>query len=109
MLDTIRTLLKIRKERSIPPMTSMPQPGASIVKDHYKIKLMQPCAPEVWVWLMQLGWRVCSVRNDRRQYTILHKDTIHYLNTAEEEKRQRVLEHFMAGKSAPKKRSRSAE
>ncbi len=108
VIDFFRTLFRIRRTRSVPPMTAMPQPGASIVREAYKIKLMQPCAPEVWVWLMFAGWRVCAVRNDRRQYTVLHPKTIHYLNVAPEEKRQAVLEHFMAGKRPPSKRKRGA-
>jgi len=101
LIDLFRKFFRIRKERSTPPVTPIPPVGSSVVRDEFKIKLMEPCRPEVWVWLMQTGWRLSPVRNDRRSYTVLHQNSLHYLNRAEEDKRQAILEHFLAGKPAP--------
>ncbi len=72
-----------------------PKIGASIVRDGVKIKLAQSCDDEVWEWLVLCGWRVCSVRNDRRHYVQLPMDAITRLKAASVSERDSVMEELL--------------
>ncbi|MDP5240984.1 hypothetical protein Q9Q94_15690 [Uliginosibacterium sp. 31-16] len=96
MINSLRTLLGIRTKRQPLPITSAPRPGASIVKGDYRIKTNQPCDGELWDWLLLMGWRVSSVRNDRRGYQEMPADTITRLKAASIESRSAVLDALSA-------------
>ena len=102
MIDSLRTLFGIRKQRRGLPSTPVPQPGSSIVRNGYKIKLAQPCNPELWDWLLLVGWRVNPVRNDRRAYQNLPADAIRQLNAAGVENRAKVHEKLLQAAGAAK-------
>lgn len=96
MKDFFRTLFGIRTKRRAPPITSLPQVGASIVRHGYKIKLTQPCRPDLWDWLLLSGWRATPVVHDRRAYILLPEDTIIRLNPATQEEREQILRSLMS-------------
>lgn len=95
MKDFFRNLFGIRQKRKGLPITPPPKVGASIIRNGVRIKVVQPCDAELWDWLLLMGWRVNPVRNDRRAYTNLPKETINRLRTAGSTQRGRVLEELM--------------
>ena len=101
MIDFFRTLFGIRKKRKALPATESPQIGATIVRRNVKIKVSQPCDPELWDWMLLSGWRVNPVRNDRRVCVSLPRDAIDQLNAAGVGKWARVHDRLL--KSVSKK------
>ena len=95
MKNFLRNLFGIRQQRRSLPVTMAPKIGASIVRDGVKIKLAQSCDDEVWEWLVLCGWRVCSVRNDRRHYVQLPLDAITRLKAASVSERDSVMEELL--------------
>ncbi len=69
--NKIRTVLKIRKERAVPPAGPMPQIGSSIVCNRLRIRLKYPINREIWDWFCKHGWRAVDMRTERREYTLL--------------------------------------
>lgn len=69
--NTLRTLLKIRKERALPPAGMKPPVGSNIVLDRMRIRLKQPISDEQWNWLTQRGWRTVDMRTERRRYALV--------------------------------------
>ena len=67
--DTIRNVLKIRKERAIAPAGPMPKIGSSIVRERLRIRLKYPITHEQWEWFIRHGWRTVDMRTERREYT----------------------------------------
>lgn len=108
MKNFLRTLFGIRKKRAPLPITPPPKVGASIVRHGYRIKVTQPCRPDLWDWLLLSGWRAIPVRHDRRSSIVLPEETIPQLNLASTEERQRILDNLVgsARRSAGVERAR---
>lgn len=104
MKNFLRTLFGIRAKRKALPITPAPQPGASIVRNGYKIKVTQPCSNDLWDWLLLSGWRV-TIRNDRRACTMLPEETFARLSAAPAASRETVL---AAALDAAKRKPKSA-
>lgn len=96
MKDFFRTLFGIRAKRRAPPITPWPQPGGSIIRNGYKIKVNVACRPELWDWLQLSGWRATPVPQDRRACTMLPDDTLARLNAACTEEREQILTGLLA-------------
>jgi hypothetical protein len=78
--NAFRNLLKIRKERALPPAGPKPPVGSNIVLDRIRIRLKQPISDEQWNWLTQHGWRTVDMRSERRRYaTVPEKGVIRLL------------------------------
>lgn len=89
--DFFRTLLGIRKARSIPPPSDRPPTGSNIARGRLRIYLRYPITEEQWAWFLRMGWRVIDMRHERRRYTTvadkivirllkagpLHRDIMH--------------------------------
>jgi hypothetical protein len=95
MKDFFRNLFGIRQRRKGLPVTPPPKVGASVIRNGARIKIVQPCDSELWDWLLLMGWRVNPVRNDRRTYLNLPKETINRLRIADAEQRGRILEELL--------------
>ncbi len=67
--NTIRNVLKIRKERAIAPPGPMPKIGSSVVRNRLRIRLKYPITDEQWGWFTAQGWRTVDMRSERREYT----------------------------------------
>ena len=97
MLDTLRTLAGIRKERRLPPPGAHPQTGSNIVFDSLRIHLKHPITVEQWVWLAERGWRTIDMRTNRRQYLKVDEQLVFRLIMADEiEERERIYERIIA-------------
>ena len=99
MFDLLRTLFGIRQKRRSLPATPRPQVGASIVRNGFKIKVSQPCDPDLWDWLLLAGWRVNPVRHDRRRTINLPHDALARLNAAGIERRAKVHDDLLRATS----------
>jgi len=71
LVDRMRTLLKVRTKRELPPVLNKPSLGGSIVKDRFRIRLKHPIDDELWHWLADMGWRAMPVHNNRRKYVVI--------------------------------------
>lgn len=79
MIDTLRTLVGIRKERLLPPPGERPLTGSHIVHDGLRIHLKMPITTEQWLWLAEKGWRKIDMRTNRRHYGKVDDKLVHKL------------------------------
>lgn len=78
--NAFRNLLKIRKERALPPAGPKPPVGSNIVLDRMRIRLKHPISDEQWAWLTAHGWRTVDMRSERRRYaTVPEKGVVRLL------------------------------
>ena len=66
--DQVRTLLKIRCERGVPPAGSKPSYGAKLFLGDIRMTVRSGMSDGLWRWLLEQGWREVVVRPDRRRY-----------------------------------------
>lgn len=66
--DQVRTLLRIRRERSMPRPGLKPAVGARISCGDLRISVQAGLSDALWRWLTKQGWREIVHRPDRRRY-----------------------------------------
>jgi hypothetical protein len=66
--DSVRRLLKIRVDRSLPAVGSKPAVGARICRGDVRMTVQAGLADGHWRWLAKNGWREITYRPDRRRY-----------------------------------------
>jgi hypothetical protein len=64
----VRTLFRIRRNRSVPVAGAKPGVGARITCGEYRIIVQAGMSDSLWRWLAQQGWREVTYRPDRRRY-----------------------------------------
>lgn len=89
--DQVRTLLKIRRERHIPPAGAKPPIGARIVCGDLRIIVQAGMSDALWRWLLQRGWREVMFRPDRRRYREIPHAFVTRLIDATSDERDRIL------------------
>jgi len=94
--DRLRTLLKIRKPRSIPKRGPRPNIGARIFHDDVRMSVYAGLTPDLWRWLQQIGWREVTFRPDRRRYCDVPTDCVTKLYECIPEQREEVLKWCVA-------------
>jgi hypothetical protein len=98
--DQVRNLLKIRRERELPPPGSKPALGARIVCGDLRMRVQAGMSDPLWIWLLSKGWREVLVRHDRRRYRdIPHAYVTRLIDVIGNQERQRVLEAGIANAS----------
>ncbi|HEY8023365.1 MAG TPA: hypothetical protein VIF60_02280 [Burkholderiaceae bacterium] len=106
--NTIRTILKIRAERELPPPGEKPQVGSNIVLDRLRIRLKYPITDEQWKWFTNRGWRTVDMRTDRRRYTLVPDKGLTRLLAAEGLEREvlhRKLVNLMSEEARAQRRA----
>jgi hypothetical protein len=68
LVDSVRSMLGVRKPRGVPPPGPKPRLGARVVKDSFRITVQAGLTDATWHWLVLHGWREDTYRNDRRRY-----------------------------------------
>jgi hypothetical protein len=68
LIDSMRTLLGVRKRRGQPPAGPKPRLGARIVRDDVRMTVQAGLTEARWHWLVQHGWREDTFRDNRRRY-----------------------------------------
>jgi hypothetical protein len=66
----LRSLMGEQLPRRLPRRSSKPHIGAYIVQVEYRVRLVVQAglSDELWLWLMDQGWRVAAYHPDRREY-----------------------------------------
>lgn len=98
LIDTIRSVLRIRVQRRAPPPGPLPQVGSSIVRDKLRIRIKHPIDAELWCWLSKKGWRKVDMRINRRNYTNVPDHVLDQLSDASETTREEVYQRFFTVK-----------
>lgn len=84
MIDTLRKIAGIRKERRLPAPGPQPQTGSNIACEGLRIQLKYPINREQWHWFVEKGWRKIDMRTDRRHYTKVNDHLVQCLILADE-------------------------
>jgi len=96
MLDTLRKIAGIRKERKLPPAGPRPQIGSNIAFTHFRIQLKLSLSTEQWQWFAEKGWRKIDMRSDRRHYVKVADHVVERLILADElEEREAVYQEVL--------------
>ncbi len=107
--NTLRTLLKIRKDRALPPAGQKPPVGSNIVFDRMRIRLKHPISDEQWTWLTEHGWRTVDMRTDRRRYALVPEKGVARLLNADGLEREVILRKMIHLFSEEARAQRRAE
>jgi hypothetical protein len=98
--DQVRTLLKIRRERGLPPAGSKPTLGAKLICGDVRMTVQAGMSQALWQWLVSQGWREVTFRPDRRRYRDLPTAYVTRLtDSVTVEDRIRILEAAIANAS----------
>jgi hypothetical protein len=93
LLDSVRRLMGVRRERLVPPPGPKPRLGARIFKDDVRITVQAGLTDATWAWLVERGWREESFRNSRRHYREVPPSRVAELFDAlDADERQQLLE-----------------
>jgi hypothetical protein len=68
--DRVRSLAGEQSPRRLPRRSAKPRIGARIVQVESGVRLTVQAglSDELWIWLLDRGWRVVTHRPDRRRY-----------------------------------------
>ena len=88
----LRGLLRVRKERELPRRGGKPALGAIIVLGDLRMTVQAGFGDELWLWLLDAGWRELTYRPDRRHYREIPTSWVTRLIDALPEARPLVLE-----------------
>jgi len=91
LLNRVRGLLQVRKDRASPPRGTKPRIGAHIICGDIRMMTQAGMSDELWHWLLELGWRESIYRPDRRAYHDIPASWITRLIDAQPELRAQVL------------------
>jgi hypothetical protein len=93
LFDSVRGVLRVRKQRAKPPAGPKPRLGAKIVKDDLRMSVQAGLTLAAWYWLLEQGWREETFRNDRRLYREVPSSRVAELfDAADPDERSRVLQ-----------------
>jgi hypothetical protein len=68
--DRVRSLVGEQQVRKLPRRSAKPQIGVRIVQieGNVRLSVQAGLSDELWIWLLDRGWRVVTHRPDRRRY-----------------------------------------
>lgn len=89
--NRVRTLLRIRKQRQLPPAGPKPSVGSRIVANDFRMTVQAGMSDALWLWLLNRGWREVTYRPERRRYNDIGGAWVTRLYEARDEERGRVL------------------
>ncbi len=83
MIDSLRTLMRIRRPRQLLRAGLQPTLGSNIVNGSLRMRLKHPMSAEQWYWLAKMGWRTVDMRDNRRKYQLVSDGLLYQLLNAE--------------------------
>ena len=89
--DWVRGFLRIRIERAPPRRSPKPAIGAYIAFGDLRMTVQAGFSDELWLWLLEQGWRELRYRPDRRHYLAVPAGCVTELIDASAEERPLVL------------------
>jgi len=90
-IAAIRNALGIRKHRRRLPRGPQPAPGSMIINGDLRMEVLEGMSPQLWAWLLNLGWRKAMYKYDRRRYAEIPSQWVAELNRAPSEQWDRML------------------
>ena len=97
VINTLRTLMGIRRPRRIIPVGPQPPMGSNIVNGRLRIRLKYPITSEQWHWLSTKGWRTVDMRHDRRRYkTVIDQNVLDLISVDTLEEREAIHRMILA-------------
>jgi hypothetical protein len=100
--DRLRTLLGNTRARQLPRRSAKPRIGSHIVHVSAGVRMLVQAgmSDELWIWLMDHGWRVVMHRPERRQYRELPSSYVTRLIDSEVGERNQLLAEAIANAEA---------
>jgi hypothetical protein len=91
--DRLRTLLGDQSPRKLPRRSAKPRIGSHVVhvEKGVRFTVQAGLSDELWIWLMDSGWRVVTHRPDRRQYRDLPSSWVTRLIDAHPTTRNKLI------------------
>ena len=89
--DQVRTLFRIRRERSTSRAGQKPGVGARIACGDLRMTVQAGMSDALWRWLTNQGWREVLYRPDRRRYRDVPHGYVTQLIDAHPDHRERIL------------------
>jgi len=90
-IAAFRNALGIRKHRRRLPRGPQPAPGSMIINGDLRMEVFEGMSPQLWEWLLNLGWRKAMYKYDRRRYAEIPSQWVAELNRAPSEQWDRML------------------
>jgi hypothetical protein len=109
--DRVRSLAGDRLPRRLPRRSAKPPIGARIAQVEYGVRLTVQAglSDELWIWLLDRGWRVVTHRPDRRFYRDIPSSRVTRLIDCDPAFREKLLvEAIWNAESRPTVGSRSS-
>jgi hypothetical protein len=93
IFDRVRSLAREQCPRRWPRRSAKPPIGARIVQVESGVRLTVQAglSDELWIWLLDRGWRVVTHRPDRRRYREISWSRVTRLIDCDPAYRERVL------------------
>ncbi|MFC4159714.1 hypothetical protein [Chitinimonas lacunae] len=93
--DRLRTLFKVRVNRSLPEPGLRPNVGDFIALNGLAMRITEPMRDELWDWLTFARWRQIYPKRDRRNYRYLPSDSFRRLARCTSDERSAVMNHLL--------------
>ena len=88
----LRGLLRRPKERALARRGAKPAIGAQIIREDLRMAVQAGMSDQLWLWLLEQGWRESNFHPDRRRYRDIPAAWVLRLTDAPPEHYARVLE-----------------
>jgi hypothetical protein len=91
--DRVRSLAGEQCPRQLPRRSAKPRIGARIVQVESSVRLtvLAGLSDELWIWLLDRGWRVVTHRPDRRRYRDISWSRVTRLFDCDPTSRERLM------------------
>jgi hypothetical protein len=97
IFDRVRSLAREQCPRQWPRRSAKPPIGARIVQVESGVRLVVQAGlgDDLWIWLLDRGWRVMTHRPDRRRYRDIPRSQVTRLIDCDPVYRQKLLDEAM--------------
>jgi hypothetical protein len=102
--DRVRSMAGERLERQLPRSSAKPKIAARIVQveDGVRLTVQAGLSGELWIWLLDRGWRVVTHLPDRRRYRDVSWSRVTRLFDCDPASREKLLaEAISSAESRP--------
>lgn len=89
--NRLRRWLGVRRPRALPRRGPKPAIGSLAANGELRLTVQAGLSDELWIWLLEEGWRELTYRPDRRRYRELPGGWVTRLIDVEPELRSQVL------------------
>jgi hypothetical protein len=90
-IAAVRNALGIRRRRRLLSRGPKPAPGSKLINGNLRMGVLEEMSPQLWAWLLNLGWRKAIYKHDRRKYYEIPMEWVVELNRAQAEQWEQML------------------